>query len=440
MTEALLGSIAETALKDHCQKWRKIAFSTAATDREKAKEAVYQIYSQSNTRPPSLFLWLDSPLQGALAVALIQRVLKDGSYSSIVTESYAPSIAAYYQSIEERLQKQLRQRNDASFWSDARTHLQELVLSTYGQIAAHATRELRSTLFSRAQRHPVLEVTETVDARMRIDDITQQGTGFIPLHPEVMGKPFYELLNELIISLRNQLPARLQQAVLPLTKEEAYLTPIYYNAVGSLPYAHHGSHDSLIPFYDFCRQSGLKLDQIDASSKLASACGWFWPMKDICIMTARPKIVTTDSAGRMHNEKGPCLSYPDGWQMNAIHGVVAPPRLISFLRERTFAAIAAERNVEVRRMMLDIYGVEKFLREAGAVLIQKDECGALYLRASPNMPNPALFVCVINSTPEPDGHYRRYFIRVPPEMRTAREAVAWTFGLSAQEYKPLRET
>jgi hypothetical protein len=42
---------------------------------------------------------------------------------------------------------------------------------------------------------------------------------------------------------------------------------------------------------------------------------------------------------------------------------------------------------------------------------------------------------VVNSTPEQDGTYRRYLLRVPPTTRTAREAVAWTFGFdNAREY------
>jgi hypothetical protein len=47
---------------------------------------------------------------------------------------------------------------------------------------------------------------------------------------------------------------------------------------------------------------------------------------------------------------------------------------------------------------------------------------------------------VINATPEPDGSRKRYWLRVPPYMRTAREAVAWTFGLSGKEYAPDKET
>ena len=38
----------------------------------------------------------------------------------------------------------------------------------------------------------------------------------------------------------------------------------------------------------------------------------------------------------------------------------------------------------------------------------------------------AQVVEVVNATPESDGSYRRYFLRVPQAVRTAREAVAWT--------------
>jgi hypothetical protein len=47
---------------------------------------------------------------------------------------------------------------------------------------------------------------------------------------------------------------------------------------------------------------------------------------------------------------------------------------------------------------------------------------------------------VLNSTPEPDGTRKTYFLRVPPNLRTAREAVAWTFGLAGSQYRPERET
>ncbi len=42
-----------------------------------------------------------------------------------------------------------------------------------------------------------------------------------------------------------------------------------------------------------------------------------------------------------------------------------------------------------------------------------------------------VMVEVLDSTPEPDGTHRTYWLRVPPSNRTAREGVAWTFGLDA---------
>jgi hypothetical protein len=44
---------------------------------------------------------------------------------------------------------------------------------------------------------------------------------------------------------------------------------------------------------------------------------------------------------------------------------------------------------------------------------------------------------VVDATAEHDGTRRRYALRVPPMVRTGREAVAWTFGLDAGDYEPL---
>lgn len=35
---------------------------------------------------------------------------------------------------------------------------------------------------------------------------------------------------------------------------------------------------------------------------------------------------------------------------------------------------------------------------------------------------------------------KRYLLRVPPYIHNADEAVAWTFGMTRNEYKPIKET
>jgi hypothetical protein len=48
---------------------------------------------------------------------------------------------------------------------------------------------------------------------------------------------------------------------------------------------------------------------------------------------------------------------------------------------------------------------------------------------------------LVNSTPEPDGSFRTYWLRVPPHVRRCREAVAWSFGLAEHHWvEPVDES
>lgn len=75
-------------------------------------------------------------------------------------------------------------------------------------------------------------------------------------------------------------------------------------------------------------------------------------------------------------------------------------------------------------------------------LIHTDRYGALYrLRTSQlDGDEPVLFVVVRNSTPEPDGRHETHKIRVRPDVKTAHEAVASTFGLTPDQYNPIFES
>ncbi|MFD0851324.1 DUF6745 domain-containing protein, partial [Actinomadura adrarensis] len=112
---------------------------------------------------------------------------------------------------------------------------------------------------------------------------------------------------------------------------------------------------------------------------------------------------------------------------------------IESLTDLTPARIDAEANAEQRRVMLEIYGYDRYLADTGAKPVHRDETGTLWTIRVPG-DEPIVMVEVLNSTPEPDGTYRTYYLRVPPRTRTAREGVAWTFGLDESEYRPEKET
>ena len=105
----------------------------------------------------------------------------------------------------------------------------------------------------------------------------------------------------------------------------------------------------------------------------------------------------------------------------------------------TADTIRSERNAELRRIMLEHYGNERYLVDSGAQPVQQDEAGKLWLIMLPG-DEPLTMVEVVNATAEPDGTFRTYWLRVPPGTRTAKSAVAWSFGLTEEEYEPQIQT
>ncbi len=67
-------------------------------------------------------------------------------------------------------------------------------------------------------------------------------------------------------------------------------------------------------------------------------------------------------------------------------------------------------------------------------LVNESRFGRLW--KSPSSGEDEIVVEVINATPESDGTREGFFIRVPPNMQTAKQAVAWSFGLHEDEYEP----
>ncbi|MFF5442320.1 DUF6745 domain-containing protein [Streptomyces achromogenes] len=101
--------------------------------------------------------------------------------------------------------------------------------------------------------------------------------------------------------------------------------------------------------------------------------------------------------------------------------------------------IRSEENAELRRVMLEFYGYDRCLADSAARPLHRDETGTLW-RTDLDGDEPVVMAEVLDSTPEPDGSHRTYWLRVPPATRTARQGVAWTFGPADAAYAPLRET
>ena len=164
--------------------------------------------------------------------------------------------------------------------------------------------------------------------------------------------------------------------------------------------------------------------------------GWWWSFPDKAIITDRPCVLRRDEAQRLHSPKGPALGYRDGWGIHAWHGIVIKDYVIDHPERITLKEIGEEENAEMRRILIERFGQDKYIQESGTKVAHQDEFGTLY-RKPLNGDEDIVMVKVVNATRSPDGTYKDYFLRVPPDMKTAREAVAWTFDKKEKEYDPM---
>jgi hypothetical protein len=120
-------------------------------------------------------------------------------------------------------------------------------------------------------------------------------------------------------------------------------------------------------------------------------------------------------------------------------GVAITPQIAFFPETISVTSILEEPNAEVRRVMIERIGFERFLADANAEKLHED--------TDPGGPRELLrvklvgdedLVCVSVRCPSTGRHY---LIRVPPTMKTCHQAIAWTAGFDDPDsYRPLVET
>jgi hypothetical protein len=395
-----------------CEEWLGVGLATGPADWAAAEQGVRLAYQATGLSPPRRMVWLGSPLAGTIAAAMLWVAdlsdhAPDGSWRA--------------------LRDQLR----ASLW----------VQPSLGPPASEGVAaEWFGTPAGR-------QVQQRVAERVRLAVMDQVSAR--------LGSPAWETLSRVVESA---VAEQLRELALPLHElirrvVDPVVTPLLANGdeVAAWEFDWElpdplqglwGQHDvdwlakaaalrQLVP-------GTLDAPGLDGLMQVARSAGWWWPFEHLVVLTERPVTLHHDPQGRLHDSNGPAIAYPDGFAVWAWHGVGVPRQVIEQPERLTLGQIHHEPNAAVRQVMVERYGPDRYLRDAGAERISHDHTGTLWRLEVGG--ERLVMVEVRNSTPEPDGTHRPYWLRVPPWVHTAREAVAWTFGLGADSYQPIIET
>jgi hypothetical protein len=160
---------------------------------------------------------------------------------------------------------------------------------------------------------------------------------------------------------------------------------------------------------------------------------------------------------RLHNENFAALQ-SDVENLYFWHGVLVPAFVVVKPEWITVKHIQEEENAEVRRIMLERMGSERFAKEAQMVVLHEDELETNLPRTEEVEPGKRLLVgyekrkekarllrcdAVLDGDGRPlkfvhvicPSTEREYFLRVAHDMERAYEAVGSTFHMTEKEYK-----
>jgi uncharacterized protein DUF6745 len=387
----LLTSTHRVTLGSIGDMWADVVSATGPADRPAAEAAVRAAYRAAGLAEPERVVWYQSPLAAAVAATVASGAARPADLARTRLSVKVPG----------RPGRSVHARLHTALWEGAK---------------AEATARLGAAGWAQAWDEGAARLWEpTRELTERIRDAVRAGVG---ASDDTVRTPAAG-------AGHRQLGDRVRA--------------VTHDALG-------GQHDAAwLAVFDGLRECfpDFAFPGLAELGEVARHIGWWWPYERVALLSERPSELYRDDHSRLHNGDGPALTYADGFALHAWRGMPVPADFVGGLgpggSRLDVRRINDEENAELRRVMLEIYGYDRYLREVGAQPLDQDETGVLWEIELPD-DEPIVMVEVLNSTPEPDGTTRTYWLRVPPHISSAREGVAWTFGISAHDYRPLEET
>lgn len=362
----------EALIPVYREKWRKIGLSTEPIDREKATEAVKNIYKWLGEKEPEIYFY-NSP----------RTVCKE-----LLTQ------------LEEEIE---RQSKDTEILEKTDLNNEFKILEL--KLGKALLDKLNSNLIT---RHNLWRRLGKLEDKMW-DDIY----AILKSH----------LIEELWIQMMTEIEAEnILSKMLSLSWEAEILDSNPYEWV-----CYGGCFDFCISVLN--HQYDLKNWQIFQA--LANNFGWILPWEKVCFVCDRPRILSFDNQQRLHAEGSPAIQFADGFSVYAYHGVRLPEKYGKVHPSQWRSEwLLTEENAELRRVLIQGIGYARICQELQAIELDSWQEYSL-LKIDNDIDVEPIYMLKMSC---PSTGYI-HALRVPPDMQTAREAIKWVnWGIDPEEF------
>jgi internalin A len=177
---------------------------------------------------------------------------------------------------------------------------------------------------------------------------------------------------------------------------------------------------------------GVTLDQkaqelFRCKQQLFEHCGWIFPFEKVCLVCDRPLHLRFDAENRLHAEGEPAIAFADGYSLYFHHGVKLPEKYRKVHPALWQAEwLLSESNAELRRVLIETIGYDRICQELALTELDSwQEYTLLSMEFDDDFdddgnPKP---IYLLKMTCPSTGFI--HALRVPPEVRSAKEAIRW---------------
>ncbi len=185
-----------------------------------------------------------------------------------------------------------------------------------------------------------------------------------------------------------------------------------------------------LAIYAYFNAIGVDCSKLKGLWATAKHCGCWWAFQDVAVVTPHPSAIRLDDRGRLHGEGVPAVGY-EGFNIYAYHGVRLPEKYGAVHPDNWQAQwLLEEDNADLRRVLVQGIGYARICQELQAGELDSWQEYTL-LKVNSDVDVEPIYLLKMNCPST--GHI--HAMRVPPDMKSAREAIIWVnWGIDPEEF------
>lgn len=327
----------QRALLDQVRaEWADVLLCTEPADRPAAEAAVRGAYELADLTPPERMVWVSSPLVGALALTALSvmgeppdQVTKEHAlWTSLLSQHTLLAAMARLDEVDREVLAAVRgapvRMGSIEYhfaeWEDREyqgpgtplfRHLQDQVEAVKGAPGTTPGRRLEADAVTEEIMARTLAVVEPLLGPVAWDEVVGR------LRERIRELPYTREVKEHV------------------TVTKGYQVDGQWHPYGATRAASLGPSGPILRgqfvayrwgFVDFFHRAGLTgLERVAPLLRGLSACGPWWPLPDLVLLSERPQVLRFDADRQLHADRGPAVAYDDGYAVYATHGTLRPP-------------------------------------------------------------------------------------------------------------------